>query len=205
MKVISTLIALILPAIVSGTPAKSETAVFAGGCFWGIEAVFQHVKGVSDAVSGYAGGSGSTANYQLVSAGTTDHAEAVRLTYDPSVVSYEDLLRVFFTVAHDPTQLNRQGPDVGRQYRSAIFYANEAQKQAAAAYIAALGESGTFRKRIVTELAPLRGFFPAEAYHQDYAARHPRDLYIVVNDAPKVKKLERSIPELYVAHSDPAR
>jgi peptide-methionine (S)-S-oxide reductase len=178
---------------------QSEKAVFAGGCFWGIEAVFQHVKGVRGAVSGYAGGSGATARYEIVSSGMTDHAEAVEVTYDPAAVSYEDLLRVFFTVAHDPTQLNRQGPDTGRQYRSAIFYASEAQKSAAQAYIEKLGRDKAFRKPIVTQVAPLTEFFPAEDYHQEYAARHPRDLYIVINDAPKVANLKRSIPELYVA------
>jgi peptide-methionine (S)-S-oxide reductase len=200
VKAIVALIALSLPlAAGAAAPSKSEKAVFAGGCFWGIEAVFQHVKGVSEAVSGYAGGTKMTAQYAVVSSGATNHAEAVEVTYDPSVVSYDDLMRVFFKVAHDPTQLNRQGPDHGRQYRSAIFYSNDAQQAAAQAYIGKLGREKAFRQPIVTEVAPLKAFYPAEAYHQEYAARHPRDLYIVINDAPKVAKLEKSIPELYVA------
>jgi peptide-methionine (S)-S-oxide reductase len=193
-------IVLAAPLIAAAAEStQSEKAVFAGGCFWGIEAVFQHVKGVRGAVSGYAGGSSATARYEIVSSGMSDHAEAVEVNYDPAAVSYQDLLRVFFTVAHDPTQLNRQGPDSGRQYRSAIFYASEAQKAAAQAYIAKLGKGKAFRKPIVTQVAPLKEFFPAEEYHQEYAARHPRDLYIVINDAPKVANLKRSIPELYVA------
>jgi peptide-methionine (S)-S-oxide reductase len=200
MKRFLVLIALVLPlAAGAAEPAKSAKAVFAGGCFWGIEAVFQHVKGVSEAVSGYAGGSKATAQYEIVSSGMTDHAEAVEVTYNPAVVSYDDLLRVFFKVAHDPTQLNRQGPDHGRQYRSAIFFANDAQKAAARAYIDELGREKAFARPIVTEVAPLEAFYAAESYHQEYAARHPRDLYIVINDAPKVVKLEKTIPELYVA------
>jgi peptide-methionine (S)-S-oxide reductase len=200
VKTLVVLIALALPfAAGAAEPAKSAKAIFAGGCFWGIEAVFQHVKGVSEAVSGYAGGAKLTAQYEIVSSGATDHAEAVEVTYDPSVVSYEDLLRVFFKVAHDPTQLNRQGPDHGRQYRSAIFYSTAAQKAAAEAYIGKLGGEKAFPQPIVTEVAPLKAFYPAEDYHQEYAARHPRDPYIVINDAPKVAKLQQSIPELYVA------
>jgi peptide-methionine (S)-S-oxide reductase len=200
VKTLVVLIALALPfAAGAAEPAKSAKAIFAGGCFWGIEAVFQHVKGVSEAVSGYAGGAKLTAQYEIVSSGATDHAEAVEVTYDPSVVSYEDLLRVFFKVAHDPTQLNRQGPDHGRQYRSAIFYSTAAQKATAEAYIGKLGREKAFPQPIVTEVAPLKAFYPAEDYHQEYAARHPRDPYIVINDAPKVAKLQQSIPELYVA------
>jgi peptide-methionine (S)-S-oxide reductase len=200
VKTLVALIALALPlAAGAAEPAKSAKAIFAGGCFWGIEAVFQHVKGVSEAVSGYAGGAKLTAQYEIVSSGATDHAEAVEVTYDPSVVSYEDLLRVFFKVAHDPTQLNRQGPDHGRQYRSAIFYSTAAQKAAAEAYLGKLGREKAFPQPIVTEVAPLKAFYPAEDYHQEYAARHPRDPYIVINDAPKVAKLQQSIPELYVA------
>jgi peptide-methionine (S)-S-oxide reductase len=200
VKTLVALIALALPfAAGAAEPAKSAKAIFAGGCFWGIEAVFQHVKGVSEAISGYAGGAKLTAQYEIVSSGATDHAEAVEVTYDPSVVSYEDLLRVFFKVAHDPTQLNRQGPDHGRQYRSAIFYSTAAQKAAAEAYIGKLGREKAFHQPIVTEVAPLKAFYPAEDYHQEYAARHPRDPYIVINDAPKVAKLQQSIPELYVA------
>ena len=199
-RVVIALIASTFPFVAGAAePARSDTAVFAGGCFWGIEAVFQHVKGVREAVSGYAGGSGATARYEIVSSGMTDHAEAVEVTYDPAVVSYETLLSVFFKVAHDPTQLNRQGPDTGTQYRSAIFYANDAQKAAAASFIAQLEKAKTFQRPVVTQVAPLAKFFPAEDYHQEYASRHPRDLYIVVNDAPKVANLKRSMPELYVA------
>jgi peptide-methionine (S)-S-oxide reductase len=200
VKFISLIVAMALPVFAGAAePARAERAVFAGGCFWGIEAVFQHVKGVSEAVSGYAGGSRATARYEIVSSGMTDHAEAVEVTYDPAVVSYETLLSVFFKVAHDPTQLNRQGPDTGPQYRSAIFYANDSQKAAAQAFIAQLGKNETFRRPIVTQVAPLEAFFAAEEYHQEYASRHPRDLYIVANDAPKVANLKRSMPELYVS------
>ena len=178
--------------------AKGEqVAVFAGGCFWGVEAVFEHVNGVKQAVSGYAGGSKATANYPLVSSGVTRHAEAVKVVFDPAKVSYGQLLKVYFSVAHDPTQLNRQGPDTGPQYRSAIFTANDTQKKIAAAYIAQLAKSKVFRAPIVTEVAPLVAFYPAEAYHQDYARKHPRDPYIVHHDLPKVANLERIFPALY--------
>jgi peptide-methionine (S)-S-oxide reductase len=173
------------------------TAVFAGGCFWGVESVFEHVRGVTDVVSGFAGGDAATASYDEVSTGTTGHAESVRVTYDPTQVTYADLLRVFFLVAHDPTQLDRQGPDVGPQYRSAIFYTDEAQHRAAAAYIAELERAKTFSHRIVTQVVPLRGFHVAEAYHQDYAEHHPDQPYIVINDRPKVEQLHRKLPELY--------
>ena len=176
---------------------KPAVAVFAGGCFWGVEAVFEHVAGVTDVVSGFAGGDASTAHYMSVGSGRTGHAESVRVTYDPAKVTYEQLLHVFFTVAHDPTQLDRQGPDVGPQYRSVVFYATEAQHRAAEAYIAELTRTKAFPKPIVTELVPLRGFYEAEAYHQDYAAKHPRDRYIVVNDAPKVARLRQQFPDLY--------
>ena len=174
-----------------------DTAVFAGGCFWGIEAVFEHVKGVTNVVSGYAGGNGASPSYEDVSAGTTGHAEAVRVVYDASRVSYGQLLQVFFSVAHDPTQLNRQGPDFGTQYRSAIFYRDDAQKTAVEAYVAQLTREKAFPKAIVTEIAPLKGFFLAEEYHQDYMARHPNQPYIIINDAPKVAHLKRAFPALY--------
>jgi peptide-methionine (S)-S-oxide reductase len=174
-----------------------ETAVLAGGCFWGIEAVFEHVKGVVDVVSGYAGGSKPDARYERVSSGRTGHAEAVRITFDPSQVSYGDLLRVFFSVAHDPTQLNRQGPDVGPQYRSVVFFANDDQAKVARAYIAQLEREEVFDRPIVTEAAALDEFFEAEAYHQDYMAHHPNQPYVVIHDRPKVERLRAQFPELY--------
>jgi peptide-methionine (S)-S-oxide reductase len=181
----------------SAPGGATETAVFAGGCFWGIEAVFEHVKGVQQATSGYAGGTKATADYEMVSAGSSGHAESVQVVYDPAQVSYGQLLRVFFSVAHDPTQLNRQGPDSGTQYRSAIFFANADQQRVAQAYIEQLTAARLFSKPIVTQLAPLAAFFPAEAYHQDYAAHHPNAAYIVFNDAPKVARLKKQLPELY--------
>ena len=180
----------------TGAAAAQETAVFAGGCFWGIEAVFEHVRGVLSAVSGYAGGTAATADYETVSTGTTGHAESVKVTYDPSQVSYGDLLRVFFSVAHDPTQLNRQGPDVGPQYRSVIFYTNEEQARIARGYIEQLTRAKVFARPIVTQVVPLQAFYPAEAYHQDYAAHHPNQPYIVFNDRPKVDRLRRQLPQL---------
>jgi len=178
--------------------AKSEqTAVVSGGCFWGIQAVFQHVKGVVNATSGYAGGSAKTAEYEIVSTGETGHAESVKITYDPSQITYGQLLRVFFSVAHDPTQLNRQGPDEGTQYRSSIFYGNDEQKRIAEAYIAQLEKARVFPGTIVTKVVPLEGFYPAEGYHQNYAANHPHDPYIVYNDAPKVAHLREQLPDLY--------
>jgi peptide-methionine (S)-S-oxide reductase len=174
-----------------------QTAVIAGGCFWGIQAVFQHVKGVIQATSGYSGGSANTAEYELVSTGDTGHAESVKITYDPSQITYGQLLRVFFSVAHDPTQLNRQGPDSGSQYRSVIFYNSGEQKHIAEAYIAQLGKAGVFPRPIVTQVVPLKAFYPAEAYHQDYAANHPNNPYIVYNDAPKVAHLHQEFPDLY--------
>jgi len=178
--------------------AKGEqTAVLAGGCFWGIEAVFEHVKGVSSAKSGYSGGSASTASYDKVTSGRTGHAESVQITYDPSQVSYGQLLKVFFSVAHDPTELNRQGPDTGTQYRSAIFFANEEQKRIALAYIEQLNKAKVFGRGIVTQVAPLDTFHLAEAYHQDYLARHPDQPYIVINDLPKVENLRKQLPGLY--------
>jgi peptide-methionine (S)-S-oxide reductase len=174
-----------------------QTAVLAGGCFWGIQAVFQHVKGVNNATSGYAGGNADTADYETVSMGQSGHAESVKITYDPSQVSYGELLRVFFSVALDPTELNRQGPDTGTQYRSVIFYANDEQQKIAEAYIAQLDQAKVFKHRIVTQVVPLKAFYPAEAYHQDYASIHPNNPYIMLNDAPKVSNLRKQFPQLY--------
>jgi peptide-methionine (S)-S-oxide reductase len=175
-----------------------ETVVFAGGCFWGVQAVFQRIRGVTKAVSGYAGGSAGTARYELVSLGTTGHAESVEVTWDPARVSYAQLLQVFFTVAHDPTELNRQGPDVGTQYRSAIFFTTPAQKTGAQAYIDQLAAAKKFPRAIVTQVVPLAGFHRAEDYHQDYFNRHPDEPYIVYNDWPKVDSLRKAFPSLYV-------
>ncbi len=174
-----------------------QTAVVAGGCFWGIQAVFQHVKGVISATSGYAGGSAKTAEYEVVSTGETGHAESVQIVYDPSQITYGELLRIFFSVAHDPTQLNRQGPDEGTQYRSAIFYSNDEQERIAEAYIAQLNQAKVFPRSIVTQVTALQAFYPAEAYHQNYAALHPNQPYIVFNDAPKVEHLRHEFPDFY--------
>src|ERR1700681_499561 len=171
-------------------PAK-QTAVVAGGCFWGIQAVFQHVKGVVSATSGYAGGSVKNPDYETVSGGRTGHAESVQIVYDPSKVSYGELLRVFFSVALDPTQVNRQGPDEGTQYRSVIFYGNDEQKRIAEAYIAQLNQTKVFSRAIATQVVALKAFYPAEGYHQNYATVHPNDPYIVYNDAPKVANLRK--------------
>jgi peptide-methionine (S)-S-oxide reductase len=176
-----------------------QTAVVAGGCFWGVEAVFEHVKGVNAVTSGYAGGGTKPARYDAVSTGTTGHAESVRISYDPSRVTYGQLLKVFFAVAHDPTELNRQGPDAGTQYRSAIFYANDEQKRIAEAYVAQLNRSRVFGRSVVTQVSALDSFHPAEAYHQNYLARHPDEPYIVINDLPKVENLRKRLPELYVS------
>jgi peptide-methionine (S)-S-oxide reductase len=186
------------PAFDARAPAHDTraTAVLAGGCFWGIQAVFQHTKGVLNAVSGYAGGEASTADYESVSSGATGHAEAVQITYDPRQVTYGNLLQIFFSVAHDPTQLNRQFPDTGTQYRSAVFYVNPIQKQVADRYLAQLDAARVFRSRIVTQVAPLTAFYPAEPYHQDYATVHPAAAYIVAFDAPKLVNLQRMFPEL---------
>ena len=179
--------------------AKGQsTLVLAGGCFWGMEEVFQHVKGVTDVISGYAGGAARTAEYELVSTGTTGHAESVKITYDPSKVSMGQLLKVFFSVAHDPTQVNAQGPDVGPQYRSAIFFANARQQQLAKAYIDQLSAASVYRKPIATQLVSLNGFYQAEPEHQDYAVKHPTARYIVLVDQPKVDALRREFPTLYV-------
>ena len=188
------------PAVdVAKSPAP-QTAVFAGGCFWGVQAVFEHVKGVSALQAGYSGGERSTAQYEVVSSGTTGHAESVSVTYDPAQISYGQLLKVFFSVAHDPTELNRQGPDEGTQYRSAIFFANDEQKHVADAYIAQLNKAGVFSHPIVTQVVALKGFYPAEAYHQDYATHHPDNPYIYINDLPKVAALEKQFPVLYTAY-----
>jgi len=186
----------VLDAALATTKAE-QTAVVSGGCFWGIQAVFQHVKGVISATSGYSGGAANTAEYELVSNGDTGHAESVKIVYDPSQITYGQLLRVFFSVAHDPTELNRQGPDTGSQYRSVIFHANDEQQRIAEAYIAQLEKAKVFARPIVTQVVPLKAFYPAEAYHQDYAARHPDNPYIVYNDAPKVAHLRQEFPELY--------
>ena len=178
-----------------------EKAVLAGGCFWGVQGVYQHLKGVKQVFSGYSGGDRATAQYETVSDGDTGHAESVEITYDPSLVSYGQILQVFFSVAHDPTQLNRQGPDEGTQYRSAIFYANEAQQKIAAAYIAQLDAAKVFQSRIVTKLTPLTGFYAAEGYHQDYLINHPDNPYIAFNDLPKVRAFARVLPALYNAQA----
>ncbi|HTW59315.1 MAG TPA: peptide-methionine (S)-S-oxide reductase MsrA [Terriglobales bacterium] len=180
----------------ASTPAR-QTAVVSGGCFWGVQAVFQHVKGVISATSGYSGGSKNTADYETVSTGETGHAESVQIVYDPSQVTYGELLRVFFSVAHDPTELNRQGPDEGTQYRSSIFFNSDEQKRIAEAYIAQLDQAKVFRHPIVTKVVPLQAFYPAEAYHQNYAALHPDNPYIMFNDAPKVAHLKQEFPDLY--------
>jgi peptide-methionine (S)-S-oxide reductase len=182
-----------------------ETAVLAGGCFWGMEAIFERLNGVSDVVSGFAGGSKSTAHYEVVSMGGTGHAESVRVTYDPAQITFGRLLKVYFAVAHDPTELNRQGPDEGTQYRSTIFYVNDDQKQVALAYIQQLGAAQVFRRRIVTTVVPLEGFYQAEAYHQHFLDRHPNYPYIVYNDLPKLKRLEQEFPQLVKHASGTAR
>ena len=182
---------------VSAASATSpQTAVLAGGCFWGVEAVFERLKGVTDVVSGFAGGSKATAHYEVVSLGMTGHAESVRVTFDAAQISYGQLLRIFFAVAHDPTQLNRQGPDEGTQYRSSIFYADEEQRQVAQAYIQQLDAARLFKRPIVTTVVPLQGFYAAEAYHQDFVAHNPTYPYVLFNDLPKVEHLEKAFPEL---------
>ncbi|MGA2689792.1 MAG: peptide-methionine (S)-S-oxide reductase MsrA [Candidatus Korobacteraceae bacterium] len=191
--------ALPKPAVDEPLAASSgqETAVVAGGCFWGIQAVFQHVKGVVSATSGYSGGSAKTAEYEIVSTGTTNHAESVKIVYDPSKITYGQLLQVFLSVAHDPTQLNRQDPDEGTQYRSVIFYGNDEQKKIADDYIAQLEQAKVFSHKIVTQVVPLKGFYPAEGYHQNYAALHPDNPYIARFDLPKVANLQQMYPQLY--------
>ena len=181
------------------TARGEQTAILAGGCFWGVEAVFERVKGVSRVESGYSGGSGATAQYDTVSSGATGHAESVRIAYDPSQITYGQLLKVFFAVAHDPTELNRQGPDTGTQYRSAIFYSNEEQKRIAQAYIEQLNQAKVFGRKIVTQVVPFKSFNVAEGYHQNYLVHHPNDPYIVYNDLPKLENLRKLLPELYKA------
>ena len=185
-----------LGAELAASPTE-DTAVFAGGCFWGVEAVFDHVKGVKRAISGYAGGQLANPSYEQVSTGTTGHAESVEVIYDPSQVSYGKLLQIFFSVAHDPTQLNRQGPDHGTQYRSAIFYRNAQQQQVADSYIKQLTAAKTFSRPIVTEVAKLPAFYEAEEYHQNYLEQHPNQLYIVINDKPKVAALKKQFADIY--------
>ena len=187
-------------ALVDAAPdhsGKLQTAVFAGGCFWGIEAVFEHLHGVTYAASGYAGGAANTAHYDMVSAGNTGHAESVQVRYDPSKVSYGQLLKVYFSVAHDPTQLNHQGPDSGTQYRSEIFFSTAEQQRVASAYIAQLQTAHAFERPIVTKLEPLKAFYAAEGYHQNYARLHPDDSYIAYNDLPKVARLKQLYPQWY--------
>ena len=184
--------------ITAAAPATRQTAVLAGGCFWGVEAVFEHLNGVIDVVSGYAGGSQSTAHYPVVGTGTTGHAESVQITFDPAKISYGKILQIFFSVVHDPTQLNRQGPDTGTQYRSAIFTTNDEQKKVADAYIAQLNAAKVYKKPIVTKIGPLQGFYPAEDYHQDYLTLHPNQPYIVFNDIPKIENLKKIFAENYI-------
>jgi peptide-methionine (S)-S-oxide reductase len=186
----------------SGEPAApagggKQIAVLAGGCFWGVDAVYKHVKGVTNVVSGYSGGSRNTAEYETVSTGTTGHAESVRITFDPSQISYAALLRIYFSVATDPTQLNRQGPDTGTQYRGVIFYANDDQKKIAVAYVDQLNKAKVFKRTIVTQIVPLEAFYPAEDYHQNYLAEHPMQPYIVYNDLPKLRALQKEFPDIY--------
>jgi peptide-methionine (S)-S-oxide reductase len=185
--------------VVDQRPATEETqaAVIAGGCFWGIQAVYQHTKGVQVALSGYSGGMKTNPSYEEVSSGRTGHAEAVQIKYNPREISYGQILKIFFSVAHDPTQLNRQGPDTGTQYRSAIFYTNDEQKQVAESYIAQLDKAGVFKSAIATKVGQLAAFYPAEAYHQDYAIKHPTQPYIAIHDLPKVEDLKRLFPNLY--------
>jgi len=192
--------AAIIPPPALDQPAGAsapQKAVLAGGCFWGVQAVFQHVKGVTAAVSGYAGGQADTAHYDTVSSGRSGHAEAVEITYDPAQVSYGQLLQIYFSVAHDPTQLDRQGPDSGPQYRSAVFPTDDSQRKVAEAYIAQLNKAGAYPKALATRIEPLQAFYPAEGYHQDYLVRHPYSMYIMVNDIPKVENLAKTFPDRY--------
>jgi peptide-methionine (S)-S-oxide reductase len=186
------------PATLTAGSGPLQTAVLAGGCFWGTQGVFEHVKGVRQVLAGYSGGAKATADYEMVSTGTTGHAESIQIIFDPAVISYADILQVFFSVAHDPTELNRQGPDTGTQYRSEIFFANESQQKIALAYIAQLEQAHVFRHPIATRVDPLKGFYPAEGYHQDFLVRNPRYPYIVYNDLPKIANLKRELPQIYV-------
>jgi peptide-methionine (S)-S-oxide reductase len=192
--------AVIIPAPAADVPASNglQTVVVSGGCFWGVQGVFQHTAGVTSAVSGYAGGNKSTASYEMVSTGTTGHAESVQIKYDPKKISYGKLLQIFFSVVHDPTQLNRQGPDSGTQYRSAIFTTTEEQKKVTDAYIAQLDAAKVYKKPIVTKVGPLQGFYPAEAYHQDYLTLHPNQPYIAYNDLPKIENLKKIFADNYI-------
>ena len=185
-----------LDVLIAAAQAE-QSAVLAGGCFWGTQVIFQHVKGVLSVISGYSGGAANSAEYKQVSTGGTGHAESVKIIYDPAKITYGQLLKVFFAVVHDPTQLNRQGPDTGTQYRSVIFYANDEQKRIADAYIAQLEKAKVFKRRIVTQVVPLEAFYPAEAYHQDYVAQHPHNLYVVFHDKPKLAHLRREFADLY--------
>jgi peptide-methionine (S)-S-oxide reductase len=208
---LATIVALALPTMAKAAPvpappidqqvpspaAAEDVAILAGGCFWGVQGVFQHVDGVTSAVSGYAGGDQRTAQYETVSSGTTGHAESVRITFNPKVISYGRLLQIYFSVAHDPTELDRQGPDVGTQYRSAIFPTSAEQERIARAYIAALDRAHVFRSAVVTTIEANRQFYPAEDYHQDFLARNPTYPYIVINDLPKIQDLKHSFPEVY--------
>jgi peptide-methionine (S)-S-oxide reductase len=195
--------ALAIDQPATGASAGLQTAVLAGGCFWGTQGVFEHVKGVRQVLAGYSGGERATAVYDTVSTGTTGHAESIQISFDPTVISYADLLQIFFSVAHDPTELNRQGPDTGSQYRSQIFYANAVQQKTALDYIAQLNQAHVFSKPIVTRVDPLKGFYPAEGFHQDFLVRNPRYPYIVINDLPKIANLKREFPQTYV--DQPAR
>lgn len=187
------------------TTGAPQTAVLAGGCFWGVQGVFEHVRGVQKVLAGYAGGEKSTAQYETVSTGTTGHAESVKITFDPAQISYGQILQIAFSVVHDPTQFNRQGPDAGSQYRSAVFYADADQKRIAENYIAQLDQAHVFSKAIATRLEPLKGFYPAEDYHQDYLERNPGAAYIAIYDLPKVESLKRLYPDLYVGRPALAR
>jgi peptide-methionine (S)-S-oxide reductase len=192
--------AVVLPAPAldnSKAPAAAQTAVIAGGCFWGVQGVYQHVRGVQRVLSGYAGGTKATADYEAVSRGNTGHAESVEIRFDPKEISYGEILQIYFSVAHDPTQLNRQGPDTGPQYRSNIFYADESQKRVAQAYIAQLDKAKAFPRTIVTRVDPLNGFYAAEAYHQDFLIKNPTYPYIVIHDLPKIEQLKKAFPARY--------
>ena len=182
---------------VASARGKQETAVLSGGCFWGVQAVYQHTKGVLSATSGYAGGNAEAAHYEQVGTGNTGHAESVKIVYDPAQITYGQILMIFFSVAHNPTELNKQGPDWGTQYRSSIFYANEEQKKIAVAYVAQLESAKVYPQKIVTQIVPLNEFYPAEAYHQDYVKHNPRNPYIAINDLPKLANLKKEFPELY--------
>jgi peptide-methionine (S)-S-oxide reductase len=189
---------LLIAAASFNVLAVDQTAVFAGGCFWGVEAVFEHVNGVKSVVSGYSGGTKATANYEAVSSGTTGHAESVKVTFDPAVVSYQQLLFIFFSVAHDPTEIDRQGPDVGRQYRSVIFYMNGEQRNLATAFINAINRSKALSKPVATKVVPFSAFYEAEEHHQDFVKKNPEYPYVVYNDLPKLEALKQKFPDLYI-------